>query len=370
MTGAQNNPGLGAARVFDALIGQGAAVTPGMAVVITALGTLPTEQAVSDAVKQTLPLMAAGMTDINSAAMHATNRVIQSRQEANKGLSSGDDFVSDRQAWFKPVGSWARQDDNNAVSGYKADTYGLVAGADTIVSPKVRLGAAISYMHSKIDGNSSVAIQQAKVDGYRLIGYGSYSIDARTDLSFQADIGGTHNDGHRGISFGGLSEVASASYSSWNAHIGAGLGRSFEVAPRTSFTPSLRVDYTQMRDDAYSETGADALNLTVEKNTTKELILSVDGKFNYAVNASTTLSANLGGGYDTLAKDSSITAAFAGGGGQFTTKGVHPSAWLARGGLGVTVMTSKAMELSVRYDGEAREGFVNHTASLKLRMPF
>lgn len=338
--------------------------------VITALGQLSTEQAVSDAVKQTLPLMAAGMTDINSAALHATNRVIQSRQEANKGLSSGDGFVSDRQGWIKTVGSWAKQDDNNAVAGYKADTYGIVAGADGVASDKVRVGLAFSYMHSKIDGNSAVAMQHAKVDGYRVIAYGSYNLDPRTDLSFQADIGSGSNEGRRAISFGGLSTVATASYHSWNAHIGAGLGRSFDVAAGTTFTPSLRADYTQIRDRAYTETGAGALSLAVAANTTKELILSADGKLSHALSEHTTLTANLGAGYDTLSKDAAITAAYVGGGAQFSTVGLRPSAWLARAGFGLIHVNSKAMEISARYDAEGRKGFINHTASVKLRMPF
>lgn len=370
VTSVQNNPALGAARVFDSLIALGTAAPAGMSPIITALGTLPTEQAVSDAVKQTLPLMAAGMTGVSSAALHATNRVIQSRQEANKGLSSGDEFVLDRQVWFKPVGSWAKQDDRNGVSGYKADSYGMVVGSDRVISERLRAGAALSYMHSKVEGNSVVAMQQAKVDGLRLIAYGSYSLDPRTDLSFQGDIGASRNDGQRTINFGGLNSVAESNYDSLNAHVGAALGRTIELAAKTSLTPSLRVDYTHMRDAAYTETGAGGLNLDVARSTTKELILSIDGKLNHALNDRTTLTANLGAGYDTLAQQSSITAAFVGGGGQFTTKGLAPSPWLYRAGLGVLVTNSLAMEITARYDAEAREGFINHTASVKVRMPF
>ncbi|TCS37987.1 outer membrane autotransporter protein [Paucimonas lemoignei] len=368
VTNTRNTPGLGAAQVFDNLIAQGNTVAAPMVPIITALGTLPTEQAVSDAVRQTLPLMTAGMAEVNSAALQATNRVIQSRQEANRGLSSGDEFIGDRQIWFKPVGSWARQDDRNNVSGYKADTYGMVFGVDRVVSDQVRLGGAFSYMHSSVDSNTGM--QHATVDGYRLIGYGSYSLDPRTDLSFQADVGTGRNKGNRAINFGGLNAVATSSYSSWNAHVGAGLGRIFDIDAKSTFTPSARIDYTYIRDNAYTETGANALNLNVAKNSTDELILAVDGKLNYAVSRSTILSANLGGGYDVLSSQSSINAAYVGGGGQFVTRGLDPSPWLVRGGLGLTVTNGNAMEVTARYDIERRDGFANHTASVKLRMPF
>ncbi|MDB5798232.1 MAG: Outer rane autotransporter barrel [Paucimonas sp.] len=370
VTAAKNNPGLGAAAVFDGLIAKGNTVAAAMVPVITALGNLPTEQKVSDAVKQTLPLMAAGMAGINSAGMHSTNRVIQARQEANKGLSSGDGFITDRQFWFKPLGSWARQDDRNGVSGYKANTAGMVFGADKVVTRQVRLGAAFSYMHTSVDGNSTVAMQQATVEGYRVIGYGSYSLDPRTDLSFQADVGHGRNEGQRSINFGGLNSTAAARYNSWNAHVGVGLGRTLDLAAKTTFTPSVRADYTYMRDQAYTETGAGALNLDVARNITKELILSVDGRLNRALTERTVFTANLGAGYDTLTDQSSITAAFVGGGGQFTTRGLSPSPWLARGGLGIIMTNNRAMEITARYDAEARQSFINHTASVKLRMPF
>jgi len=370
VTGAHNMPGLGAAQVLDALISQGAAAPAGMAPVITALGTLATEQAVSDAVKQTLPLMTAGMTEVNTAAMHATNRVIQSRQEANRGLSSGDDFVADRQIWFKPVGSWAKQNDRDGVAGYKANTYGMVFGADSAVNDKIRVGGAFSYMHSRIDGNSPVAAQNASVDGYRLIGYGSYGLDARTDISVQADVGTGHNEGRRNISFGGLDSRASSSYNSWNAHFGAGLGRVFDLAPKTTFTPSVRADYTFIQDAAYTETGADALNLAVGRNTARELILSTDARLNQGITEHAMFTANLGVGYDALARQSAIAASYVGGGAQFVTRGLSPARWLMRGGLGLVVTSSKAMEVTVRYDAEVRDHFTNQTASVKVRLPF
>ncbi len=367
---AHNNPGLGAARVFDTLIGQGSGAPSAMAPVITALGTLSTEQQVSDAVKQTLPLLTGGVSAVNTAAMHATNRVIQSRQEANRGLSSGDEFVSDRQLWFKPVGSWARQGDRDGVSGYSANTYGMLVGADGVVSEKVRVGGAFSYMHSRIDGNSTVAAQSASVDGYRLIGYGSYSLDARTDVSVQADVGTGHNEGQRNIAFGGLNGRASSSYDSWNTHLGIGLGRIFGLTPKTSLTPSLRADYTFIQDAAYTETGANALSLAVGKNSARELILSTDLRLNQALTEQAMFTANLGVGYDALGGQSSITAAYVGGGAQFVTPGMPPARWLMRGGLGLVVMNTRAMEFSVRYDAEVREHFTNQTASVKLRMPF
>ena len=170
--------------------------------------------------------------------------MIESRQDANRGLASGDEFLGDRQFWLKPLVSNARQDDRDGVSGFKADTYGLIVGLDGARSDALRLGAAFSYMHTKVDSNSTVAVQSANVDGYRLTGYGDYALDARTDLTFQADAGTGTNKGNRSINFGGISSLATSSFNSWNAHVGAGLSRSYDMSSATRFIPSVRADYT------------------------------------------------------------------------------------------------------------------------------
>jgi outer membrane autotransporter protein len=139
---------------------------------------------------------------------------------------------------------------------------------------------------------------------------------------------------------------------------------------KTSFTPSFRADYTTIKENGYAETGADALNLTVDGKTTDELILAVDGKVMHALSDTSTLTANLGIGYDTQAEQASMTTAFSGGGAAFTTDGIDPSSTVVRGGLGMVVNSSDAMEFTARYDIEKRSGYTGQTVSVKFRMPF
>jgi outer membrane autotransporter protein len=313
--------------------------------------------------------MAAGMAQVNLSGLRSINRVIESRQDANRGLASGDVFLGDRRFWLKPLGSFARQDDRGGVSGYEADTYGLVFGLDGARSEALRLGAAFSYMRSDVDNNSTVALQNAKVDGYRLTGYGSYALDPRTDVTFQADLGTSTNKGSRSINFGGIVSTATSKYRSWNAHVGAAVARSYDLSPETRFIPSVRADYTYFRDPAYTESGAGALNLSVAKSTTKELIVLAEGKVNHALSGRTNLTGNLGLGYDLLAKQSSITAAYVGGGAQFTTQGLKRARELLRAGFGVVANPSKTVQLTARYDLELRSGFRNHTFSVQVKIP-
>lgn len=364
VTNQGNTPGVPVAKVLDEVIAS--APTGPLA---TPFVGLTTEQQVSNAVSQVLPLLTGGSQVAASAAFTGINRVVQARIESNRGLSSGDQFYGDKKFWMKPFGSWADQNDRKGVSGFSARTGGLAFGADAIVSDTTRLGLSFAYAKAGVDGNSSVAPNNAKVDVYHLLGYGSYALDADTDINFLAGIGQNKNHGRRSILFAGT--TAKADYTSLAATFGAGIGRIYKLNDQTSFTPSVRADYRWIKDQGYTETGAGALNLGVNGRTTDELILAVDGKITHELKPGTTLTANLGLGYDVLNEQSSITAAFAGApGAAFVTRGLDPSPWMIRGGLGIVSTTQSGMEVTARYDLEHRSDFLNQTASVKLRWAF
>jgi len=299
-----------------------------------------------------------------SNTLSGINRIIQARIESNRGLSSGDDFLGDKSFWMKPFGSWADQNDRNRTSGFDAKTWGLALGMDGSLSSTTRLGMAFAYANSNIESNSTGAPQSSDMRVYQLIGYGSHSLDANTEVNFQIDAGQNKNKGIRHITF--ASAVANASYDSWTAHAGVGVARTLPLNDRTQFIPSLRADYTWIRDESYNETGAGALNLSVNSRHTDQLILGVDGKIVHQLNNSTNLNASLGVGYDTLSDQASITAAFAGApGASFVTYGIDPSPWLVRAGLGLSTYNRNGMEVTARYDAEYRNDLLNHTASIK-----
>lgn len=363
-----NNPAYGAARVLDSIVEHGA--SGDMQNIITAMGKLESKQDVSNAVSQTLPLLNGGQTAAVQSALQGTNRVVQARQNSNRGMSSGDMFAGNKKLWAKAFGSRADQNDRNGVSGFDADTYGLVIGTDSEISSSNRLGAAFAYSRSDIDGNSSVARNNAKVDSYQALIYGSHSLGERTEFNFQGDLGFHKTDGSRIINFGGLNRVAQSDYDSYSAHLGAGIGRSYAVSEKTTLIPNFSFNYTWIKDKSYSETGADALNLNVDERNNDQLIFAVGGKLTHQVSESTMLLANLGAGYDALARESSITAAYVGGGAAFVTNGLNPSPALVNAGLGLVTKTASGMEFVVRYDIEARHDFKNQTASAKLRWTF
>lgn len=357
-----NFPGVGAAQVFDS----GAS---GLQDVVDQLNQLGTTAEVSNAVSQTLPLNNGAAANATMDALSSVSQIVQARIEGSSGLSTGDAVLSDNYVWVKPFGSLARQDDRDGISGYEARSYGLTLGADGALSPKVRLGLGMAYANVDIDGNSSVAPQGSQIDVYQLIGYGSYSLDERSNLSVQLDVGQARNQGQRQIAF--MSQTASADYDSLTAHAGIGYARNYPLGEQSNFTAGVRADYSWVKDEAYSETGAGALNLQVQGRTSDALVLAVEGKYTTTLRSGLQLQANLGVGYDALSERGSVMSAFAGAPtATFVTYGADPSPWQLRAGLGLTHKTASGMEVTGRYDAAYKADFLQQTVSVKVRWPF
>ena len=367
--------GKGVANALDGLV-TGYTGTGALDPLLDALYGLDSVDELKDATTRLAPSLSDGINRSAASVIGDVNRIINSRQFANRGQSSGDSFYGDRYFWFKPFGSYAKQGEHSDVMGYNANSYGLVFGVDGEISDTTRIGGAFAYANSNVDSESSTVKQSGDVDSYLLTAYGSHSLDAVTNVNFQAGYGVQRNDSKRVIAVGGLwalptTSTATADYNGWSVNLGVGVERAFAVNQSTTFIPSVRADYIKVHNDGYNEKGAGVLNLDVGSSKAESLVLGVDGKFDFAIDETSKLTATLGIGYDVLNDQGSVTSAFVGGGGAFATDGTDQSPWVYRGGLGYVMSKTKSLELSVRYDIEGRSSdFTNQTGSVNLRMPF
>ncbi|QRV22602.1 autotransporter domain-containing protein [Marinomonas foliarum] len=373
--------GLGAATVLDKFV-QGGTTGTGMDTVVTALGKISTGKEVSNAVAQTLPLLSGSSSKVSAGVMQANGNVVAARQSSTAsvssggrsvetGTSSGDGFISDKNAWVKPVGSWAKQDSRGGVSGYDAETYGIIGGMDGDINDNTSVGFALSYMNTKADGRVTSTTNHADIDAYQAMFYGQRSLGEsfhNVDVTWQAGLGVNQTDGTRNINF--MSTTAKSDYTSYTGNLSAGLGRTFVVNGDTKLTPSVRADYSYIKDESYKETGADALNLNVRSNTSEAFLVSLHGDLNQRINDSLSLAVSAGVGYDVMNDASSTTASYAGGGASFITEGLDLSPWVVSAGIGVNYALDDATEITVRYDLEGRSDFLSQTATAKFTWMF
>lgn len=363
-----NTAAVGAANVLDEII-ETSGTTGAFGSVIDAFARLKTSQQVSSAASETLPLLSGDSAIAVLGTLYDVDHIVQSRT-GNYGLSSGDPYMlSDRGVWVKPFGSWANQSDQNGAPGFNAQIAGVALGADGAWSPQGRVGLAFAYASTGVQGSGAQSPNSNHIDLYQFIGYGSYALDARTEVNWQLDGGMNNNTGSRSIALVG--DTARSGYDSNTAHAGVGIGRSLPLSDDTVITPSLRVDYTWIHDDAYAEGGAGPLDLHVQAASLEQLLTSANAKITQRVSDTAMLYGNLGVGYDSLARGTQITAAFAGAPGlSFSTPGVGTRPWTGLGGLGFVYTPKGGPEITVGYDIAERSGFSEQSVSAKLRWAF
>jgi uncharacterized protein with beta-barrel porin domain len=313
-----------------------------------------------------LPLMQTGMQQSLLGAQQQVTNVIDGRQT---GQSSGDGWLTQRQVWFKPLASRIDQNNVNGVAGYKANTAGFVLGAEGSMDATNRLGLALAYTNTRVKGRTSTFTHDAKFDGYQLIAYGTSGVnvfETPVDLNWQADVGFGTTKGHRSA-FNG---IAYADYKSQSVHVGAGLSRVMDMGDGTSVTPSIRADYTSLRDKAYTETGSGALTLHVNKRTTDQFIVSANAKLSKPLNTEWLFSGNAGLGVDLINETSQLTSRFTGGGPLFSTTGIKPKAWIGYMGLSLQYKPSETTSMQFGYDLSTRSSYLDQTISVKFKWAF
>jgi outer membrane autotransporter protein len=352
----------GAAGMLDSL-----SAAPAMSGVMTALNNL-SGAAQANAIAQTLPAITGAASQATTGTMQALNQIVQGRSNSLRGMASGDEYIGNRDMWMKGFGSWANQADVNGVSGYKINTGGLAIGVDQGFTPKLNIGAVLALSNSGVSSNSNTAPSGVTINSYQAGLYGDYAIEKNIIANAQADIGINQNKEYRNITFMGTN--ANGNYNSYSGHLGTGVKYLMPINPENTFIPSVRVDYTTVQSQAYSESGAGALNLSVAKQTYNTLIPSADVRIDHSLDSKMTLSANAGAGYNTLNNQVSATSAYAGGGTTFATNGLQVSPWLYNAGVGVTGQIDKNLQLNVRYDNVfSPTGYMNQMVSAKLKIP-
>jgi uncharacterized protein with beta-barrel porin domain len=361
-------PGAGIAPVLDSFMNT--PPTGDMVNIINLLGNLTTQSEVEAVVGQLTPILNGGGALATLTTTQEAAQVTQARLKAKRGLSSGDPLLTERNLWIKPFGSMAEQDERDGVSGYDADSYGLILGADAEIAPDFRMGMALAYAQTDMESDSASVDQTLDIDTYQVILYGSTGINTSMGLDFKAYFASNNGDGQRDIAFGGLTSTARSDIDSFAYHLDVGLNHMLELSEKANLLPSVNVAYTSIETDGYTEKGAGSLNLDVSDDTTDEFVLTVAGDYSNALSETMTLIANIGVGYDFMAEESSINSSLAGGGGVFTTDGIDPSPWIFTGGLGLEMFTGDSIEVVARYDFEGREDYVNHAVSVKFQMPF
>ena len=169
--------------------------------------------------------------------------------------------------------------------GFKHASYGLTSGADYRFGNHTVGGVALGVAKSAVDFDQNSG--SLDVRGLSLTGYGTYYLSDKTYLEAVLAYNAHQFKSTRNISYvtGTTSVQANAVGKPNSKLVAASLGGGYEALTRGAFTLNLaaRLDALNSTLDGYSETGADGLNLAIQKQATQTSVSSLGMQMSYAL---------------------------------------------------------------------------------------
>ena len=322
-----------------------------------------TSKEVANRVYDLLPLLHSSSAKVKANTLRSVSSMIDNR---NTDLEVIKDKDLDRTFWMKAYGMFDELNKSkNGAMGYKGDHYGAILGFDSFVSDNLNLGLALAYTKSDIDSKGN-AKHNLKSDIVQVYGYGDLYLNNNLKLDFKAGVGFADNDGKRTLSF--ANKTAKSNYDS-NIYM-AGLGLSYDInLSNLQISPFLRADYIYVKDDGYTETGADMFNLKVNSNDYDSLLLRLGVKGSYKVADKFGLFGDVSLGVETLDTDAEVKSKFKSTK-SFVTKYESDDNIYGQLSLGAFYKPTISSEISLNYGLEKSKDYDSHKAMLGFKYSF
>ena len=313
-------------------------------------------------------------TNTNVGQRLANTRSGGSSASSRQGFASGNGIMRDS-FWFQGFGQTAEQDDRDGVAGFDADTFGGTMGFDRQVTSKSRVGVALGYANTEVDGKGA-GDNNTEIDSYQLSVYGDYT---RGNYFLEGSVGYAYNDADTSsvINFGGLDRRLTGDYeaSQYSASVTAGFSKA--LTKTVKLVPTAGLLYTFVEGDEFTLTDSTggAFTQDVDIDDTHVLLgkvgatLKADMKARNGATWSPEFRANVL--YDFIGDEAESTSTFTSNGATYRAEGADIAETSVNVGAGFTyTVPNKMMDFTADYDAELKEDFTSHTGVVKARFKF
>lgn len=295
-----------------------------------------------------------------SASLSATGLTASAigNRAAAVGANSGDALV-DTGAWVKVLHGNSDQGSRGGISGYDANSNGLIIGADGKLNEQTTLGLAFSHVHTNVSGDNS---NDTEVNTNLLSAYGSWEqgpVSVLGSLSF----GKGDNESKRYVA----GERAKGDYDSTVLAADLSAGYKFALNENLDVIPTIASRYSKVKIDSFSEKGTDASLRTGSQSLEVFDVgggFKLEGKYgDFKPNA------RLMAFHDFAQDNANTTSSFTLGGNTFATTGAPATKWTYEAGLGLE-WTKGQYTVGASYDYTRKADFNADTFSLTGRYEF
>lgn len=282
-------------------------------------------------------------------------------------ILSSSKYKSDKNFWAKTIGSFSHKSSTNyGTLGYDADHYGTIIGFDGEIADNARLGFAVSYTKSDVDGDIN---QNIKSDTYQALIYSDiYTInDLRINLL--AGVGFSENEGDKTVSI--IDKTIKSKYDSKFYQAGFGIYKDVSLSNSFSLTPYFRADYIHVKNDAYTENGDEFLALSVDKQDFDSLELQAGLESKYLINDKFSLFGKAGLIVETMDDETKIDfSLISNPSKKAQIKSDAKNDLLGVVGVGFDYMPTDSLKLEFKYNGKFGDDYNNQIIGLGLNYRF
>jgi uncharacterized protein with beta-barrel porin domain len=269
------------------------------------------------------------------------------------------DAVGPLSAWASALGGLGSVLGDGNTSTLTYNFGGAAAGIDYRFDPRFLVGIGTGYTHGTQWVNSFMG--QGWSDSVSVAAYGSFT-QSNFYLDALAGYAYFNNQLQRQILIPGLQQRTATGSTGANQFLGQAEG-GYKVdiyAPaQGSITPFGRLQISSVTQNAFSESGAQSLDLNVAQQTTNSLRTTIGadlaGEIGFGNEHKVDIDVRLGWQHEFADTGRPITAAFAGAPGNSF-------------GLQATTHIAEATQVYLRYDGGVGGGTDNHALNVGVRM--
>ena len=313
-------------------------------------------QAVISATDKVFGLIGQHLESMNVAQLGGKSGVATGEQAASSGI------------WFQTFGFRGDQDKRKGVDGYDADAFGFAAGADTLLADgNTRVGAAISYGNSDVNGKGVTSSNRVDIDSYQATLYGTRLLDGWY-LNGALGLGRHEYDSRRVI----INNTVNGSHEAWQYTAKVDAGMPISVG-KSSLIPVASLTYSRLDENGYTEHGEGALRIS-GRNTdslrsglgVKAIVPLEIGSLNSGIELRALWQ------HEFADTEQDTTARFAAGGSTFRTSAVSQERDSANLGISYRIVGNNTLKQSLllSYDAEIRSQYLGQTALLQARFDF
>jgi outer membrane autotransporter protein len=259
--------------------------------------------------------------------------------------------------WMKGFGGHGNQDQKDNFAGYNSNTLGMSFGADTLLESNWVVGGALTFARTDVNmddfrNGDDTNIKTYQLTGYATRNFGNWYAEGMVAYAKQK------YDSSRDTTVSG---IAKGKFDGDQLAARANVGLPFALNDTTTLTPMAGLEWSHLKQDGYTETGAGALSMVVQDETANRVrsVLGAKLATEKALSNGLTLLPSLHATWRHDFRNNGIdsTSTFTGGGASFTTPGQDLARNTYNLGAALAFQKSQDFTLTLQLDGERASGY-------------